>query len=91
MEIYERMAREGRLTARVSLHINPCVDGVESYDSILRALDEMKLPEFRDPNWVQARTVKIFGDQGLWLRPREDRPDGEGRSVFPGVTGEEQE
>lgn len=63
MEIYERMAREGRLTARVSLHINHCVDGVESYDSILRALDEMKLPEFRDPNWVQARTVKIFGGQ----------------------------
>lgn len=90
MEIYERMAREGKLTARVSLHINPCVDGVESYDSIMRALDEMKLPEFRDPNWVQARTVKIFGDQGLWLRPREDRPDGEGRSVFPGVTNEEQ-
>ena len=90
MEIYERMSREGKLTARVSLHINPCVDGVESYDSIMQAMDEMKLPEFRDPNWVQAKTIKIFGDQGLWLRPREDRPNGEGRSVFPGQTDEEQ-
>lgn len=71
----------------------PPVSDEEIEASILRvqrALDEMKLPEFRDPNWVQARTVKIFGDQGLWLRPREDRPDGEGRSVFPGVTNEEQ-
>ena len=90
MDIYERMAREGKLTARVSLHINPCVDGVESYESILLALAEMKLPKFHDANWVQARTIKIFGDQGLWLRPREDRPEGEGRSVFPGQTNEEQ-
>ena len=90
MEIYERMAREGKLTARVSLAINACVDGVESYDSFMKALDEMKLPEFHDRNWVKADAIKIFGDQGAWLRPREDRPDGEGRSVFPGQTNEEQ-
>ena len=90
MEVYERMAREGKLTARVSLGINACVDGVESYDSFMQALDEMKLPEFHDKNWVKADTIKLFGDQGAWLRPREDRPDGEGRSVFPGQTNEEQ-
>lgn len=90
IEVYERMAREGKLTARVSLAVNACVDGVETCESFLRALDEMKLPQFRDPNWVQARTVKLFGDQGAWLRPRTDRPNGEGRSVWPGVTDEEQ-
>ena len=88
--VYERMAGEGKLTARVSLAINPCVDGVESYDSIMNALDEMTFPEFHDTNWVQARAVKLFGDQGAWLRPREDRPAGEGRSVWPGVSNEEQ-
>ena len=90
IHIYEKMFEEGKLTARVSLDINPCVDGVESYSSIMAAMDRLRLPAFKDRNWVKADAIKLFGDQGAWLRPREDRPDGEGRSVFPGETDEEQ-
>lgn len=90
MEIYERMHREGKLTARVSLAINPCPDGVESYDKIMACLDDLTLPEFSDRNWVKAETMKLFGDWGWWLRATADKPDGEGRSIFPGQTNEEQ-
>ena len=90
IDVYERMFEEGKLTARVSLNINPCIGGVESYSSIMAALDNMVLPEFKDKNWVKADAVKLFGDQGAWLRPRGDRPDGSGRSIFPGQTDEEQ-
>lgn len=90
IHVYERMRREGKLTARVSIAVNPCVDGVESYEATMDGLEQMGLPEFGDRNWVKADAVKLFGDQGAWLRPREDRPGGEGRSVFPGLTDEEQ-
>lgn len=90
IHVYERMFEEGKLTARVSLNINACIDGVESYSSVIDAMDRMSLPVFKDRNWVKADTIKLFGDQGAWLRPRADRPDGEGRSVFPGLTNEEQ-
>ena len=90
VHVYERMSREGKLTARVSLNINPCIEGIESYSSIMDAMDRMDLPDFMDRNWVKADAIKIFGDQGAWLRPRGDRPDGEGRSIFPGQTDEEQ-
>jgi predicted amidohydrolase YtcJ len=50
----------------------------------------MDLPAFKDRNWVKADAIKLFGDQGAWLRPREDRPSGEGRSVFPGLSDEGQ-
>lgn len=90
IHVYERMSREGKLTARVSLGVNPCIDGIESYASIMEAMDRMDLPVFEDKNWVKADAIKLFGDQGAWLRPREDRPDGEGRSIFPGQTNDEQ-
>jgi predicted amidohydrolase YtcJ len=90
IHVYEKMFREGKLTARVSLAVNPCVGGIESYSSVMAAMDKMDLPVFSDKNWVKADAIKLFGDQGAWLRPREDRPDGEGRSIFPGETDEEQ-
>jgi len=90
IHVYEKMFEEGKLTARVSLAVNPCIDGIESYASIMAAMDKMDLPEFKDKNWVKADAIKLFGDQGAWLRPREDRPNGDGRSVFPGETDEEQ-
>jgi len=90
IHVYERMFEEGKLTARVSLNINPCIDGVESYASIMEAMDKMILPDFKDRNWVKADAIKLFGDQGAWLRAREDRPGGAGRSIFPGQTDEEQ-
>jgi len=90
IHVYERMFREGKLTARASLSINACIDGIESYSSVMAALDKMDLPVFKDKNWVKADSIKLFGDQGAWLRPRADRPDGAGRSVFPGETDEEQ-
>ena len=90
IHVYEKMSREGKLTARVQIGINPCIDGVESYPSIMKAMDQMDLPEFQDKNWVKADAIKLFGDQGAWLRSREDRPNGEGRSIFPGATDEEQ-
>jgi len=89
--VYERMFRDGKLSARVSLNLNPCFEGVESYSSIMVALENMDLPVFKDRNWVKADTIKLFGDQGAWLRAREGRPGGFGRSVFPGVTDKEQE
>ncbi|GHT79282.1 hypothetical protein FACS1894130_07540 [Spirochaetia bacterium] len=90
IHVYEKLRREGRLTARVSMAINPCVEGIEDYKNTLRGIDEMSLPDFKDKNWVKADAIKLFGDQGIWLRPREDRPDGMGRSVFPGQTNDEQ-
>jgi predicted amidohydrolase YtcJ len=88
--IYEKMRREGKLTARVNLTINPCRDGVESYERITSCLDSMKLPEFADRNWVKADAIKLFGDQGLWLRDGNPFPGGTGRSIFPGETDEAQ-
>jgi predicted amidohydrolase YtcJ len=90
LHVYEKLRREGKLTARVSIAINPCIEGIEDYEHTLRGIDEMSLPVFEDRNWVKAEAVKLFGDQGIWLRPREDRPDGMGRSVFPGQSNDEQ-
>ena len=90
VHVYERMFREGKLSARVSLSINPCVDGIESFSSVTDALDRMDLPAFSDKNWVKADTVKLFGDRDVWLRPSENRTGSSGRSVFPGQTEEEQ-
>ncbi|MDR2403002.1 MAG: amidohydrolase [Spirochaetaceae bacterium] len=90
LHVYEKLRREGKLTARVSIAINPCIEGIEDYEHTLRGIDEMSLPVFEDRNWVKADAVKLFGDQGIWLRPREDRPEGTGRSVFPGQTNDEQ-
>jgi predicted amidohydrolase YtcJ len=90
LRIYEKLYEENKLTARVSIAINPCLEGIESYESTLRGLDEMKLPVFKNKNWVKTEAVKIFGDQGMWLRSRSDRPEGSGRTVFPGKTDEEQ-
>jgi predicted amidohydrolase YtcJ len=90
LHVYEKLRREGKLTARVSIAINPCIGGIEDYEHTLRGIDEMSLPVFEDRNWVKAEAVKLFGDQGIWLRSREDRPDGMGRSVFPGQANDEQ-
>jgi predicted amidohydrolase YtcJ len=90
LHVYEKLRREGKLTARVSIAINPCIEGIEDYEHTLRGIDEMSLPVFEDRNWVKADAIKLFGDQGIWLRPREDRPGGAGRSVFPGQSDDEQ-
>jgi predicted amidohydrolase YtcJ len=90
LHVYEKLRREGKLTARVSIAINPCIEGIEDYEHTLRGIDEMSLPVFEDRNWVKADAIKLFGDQGIWLRPRKDRPDGMGRSVFPGQNNDEQ-
>lgn len=90
IDVYEKMYEEGKLTARVSCNVFPSIDGIQSYESIIKGLDRTKLPEFKDKNWVKADCVKIFCDQGRWLRENPPGCDNHGRSVFPGETDEEQ-
>lgn len=91
IEVYEKMFEEGKLTARVSCNIFPAIDGIQSYNNIIEGLEKTKLPAFKDKNWVKAECIKLFCDQGRWLRKKqEDIYDNHGRSVFPGRTDEEQ-
>jgi predicted amidohydrolase YtcJ len=90
INIYEKMHREGKLTARVSCNVFAAIDGIQSYDSIIEGLEKTELPEFKDRNWVKAETVKIFCDQGYWRREERLGFNNRSRSVFPGETDEEQ-
>ncbi|WP_308615927.1 amidohydrolase [uncultured Enorma sp.] len=71
IEIYEQMAEKGELTARVSINIFSAIEGEETYSSIIRGTDRIKLPEFKDRNWVKADAIKFFVDLGgpTWQRP----------------------
>ncbi|GCF92204.1 hypothetical protein NRIC_00950 [Enterococcus florum] len=89
--IYERLAREKRLTARVSVNLLAGVQGIQSYQTIIDGLRQTQLPDFKDKNWVKAETVKIFGDGGGWLRADNQITEDHSRSTFPGMTDEEQE
>ena len=82
IEIYEKMFREGKLTARVSINIMAGLEGVQGYDAIVGGLKQTSLPDFRDRNWVKADIIKIFGDGA-------PVPEG-GYGSFYGATREEQ-
>lgn len=71
IEIYEAMAERGELTARVSINVFSPIRGEETYSSVQRGTDRIKLPEFHDRNWVKADAIKIFVDLGgpTWQRP----------------------
>lgn len=84
---YETLRREGRLTARVFINILAGKGGVQSYDSIMGGLKEMKLPELGDRRWVRADAVKIFVDDGWERKPSEEE---NGYCMFPGATEQEQ-
>lgn len=89
--VYEKLFREGKLTARVSINLLAGLDGIQSYQTIIEGLRQTKLPEFKDRNWVKAETVKIFGDGGGWLRADNKVVEDHSRSTFPGASAEEQE
>lgn len=89
--IYERLSREKKLTARVSVNLLAGLNGIQSYQAITEGLKQTKLPEFEDRNWVKAETVKIFGDGGGWLRADNKIVEDHSRSTFPGTTDGEQE
>lgn len=86
--IYEKMAEEGKLTARVSVNILAGLSGLSTYESIVRGSGAKKLPEIKDRDWLDAPAVKIFGDS-MWLRPSGQKTGG--CSYFPGETIEEQQ
>ncbi|MBO0477415.1 amidohydrolase [Vagococcus sp. DIV0080] len=90
IKVYEEMARDEELTARVSINVLAGINGIQSYDSIISGLAQTKLPKFFDSNWVKADTVKIFGDSGGWLRNDNTIVGSKSRSTFPGETEEEQ-
>lgn len=77
IEIYEKMAEKGELTARVSINLFSAIRGEESYDAIIRGTEQQRLPEFKDRNWVKADAIKFFVDLGgpTWQRPGI-RPEG---------------
>ncbi len=70
MDIYEKMAEKGELTARVSINVFSPIRGEETYSSVIRGTDRIKLPDFQDRNWVKADAVKFFIDLGgpTWCR-----------------------
>lgn len=75
IELYEKMARRGQLTARVSVAVFSALGGEASYDAIVRGTEHMTLPQFHDRNWVKADAVKFFVDLGgpTWLRQADRR------------------
>lgn len=87
IEMYEKMAREGELSARVSVNIMAGLNGLSTYEAIIAGAKSKAVPELKDRNWVDARAVKLFGDS-MWLRP-DGRKTG-GDSYFPGTSIEEQ-
>lgn len=84
---YERLRREGRLTARVFINLLTGKGGVQSYRTITEGIEEMKVPEFGDRRWVRADAIKFFGDDG-W--ERDLPPEKNGYCMFPGETPKEQ-
>lgn len=87
IEAYEQLARLNELSARVHINVLAGIEGSQSYDGITQGLSLMKLPVFLDKTWVNAKTVKIFGDDG-WRRKGAKGP--KGYCTFPGATEEEQ-
>ena len=82
---YEKLRREGKLTARVCVNYFAAEDGIHTYDSIMRGLGNTEQFEFGDEKWVQIQGVKLFGDKmTIWDE------EGIGRSMFPGSTEPEQ-
>ena len=71
IEIYEKMAEKGELTARVSINVFCPIQGEETYSSVVRGADRIALPAFKDRNWVKADAIKFFVDLGgpTWQRP----------------------
>jgi len=88
-EAYTRLWQAGKLTARCAFNVLPGLNGVQSYDAIIGGLDQLRLPEFPDRNWLQASAVKIFGDTD-WHRPEEAKAGRLGSCTFPGATEKEQ-
>lgn len=85
--MYEKLAGEGELTARVSVNIMAGLNGLSTYDAIIAGARAGAVPQLKDRNWVDACAVKLFGDS-MWLRP-DGRKTG-GNSYFPGKTIKEQ-
>lgn len=85
IELYEKMAERGELTARVSISVFSALGGECSYDAIIRGTEQMRLPEFRDRNWVKADAVKFFVDLGgpTWQR-KEFRAPGSFATAWGG-------
>lgn len=90
IDIYEKMAQKGELTARCSINVFSCILGQASYDAIIRGTDRVRLPEFHDKNWVKADAIKFFVDLGgpTWQR-KGIRPEGSFATSWDG-TEEEQ-
>ena len=83
--VYEKLRREGKLTARVTINYFPAAGGVHRCDTIINGIRNAGLPEFRENKWVQVRGVKILGDtMKIWDK------EGVGRSMFSGSTEAEQ-
>ncbi|MDR1541662.1 MAG: amidohydrolase [Clostridiales bacterium] len=70
IHVYEKMAERGELTARVDINVFTTLMGEESYDSIIRGTDQLRLPEIKDKTWVSADAIKFFIDLGgpTWQR-----------------------
>ena len=70
IEVYEKLFERGKLTARVDINNFAGRMGESSYDAIIRGVDQLKLPKFKDPNWITADAIKFFIDLGgpTWLR-----------------------
>lgn len=77
IDIYEKMAEKGELTARVSINLFSAIGGQESYDAIIRGTERVVLPAFKDKNWVKADAIKFFVDLGApsWLRQNRQEPE----------------
>lgn len=85
MTAYEKLFREGRLRARVSIQLFAAKDGIQTKERILQGLQEMNLSTILHGDWIQAHTVKLFGDSSAWMRGSKN-----GRSAFWGGSKEEQ-
>lgn len=87
---YERLRRQGKLTARVFVNMLTGKGGVQSYDSIMDGLEEMEAENIvgeAGGDWLRADGVKIFGDDD-WGRDTD--PERNGYCMFPGNTEDEQ-
>lgn len=90
IDIYEKMAEKGELTARCSVNVFSPIMGQANYDATIRGTDRIKLPVFKDRNWVKADAVKFFVDLGgpTWQR-KEYRPEGSFASSWDGTEDEQ--
>lgn len=91
IHIYEKLAREGKLTASVSIGLLPALHMNQNLESVQTGLEKMKLPDFGNKELVKAETIKLFGDSVNWHREYQEGDSRHGRSAFPGSTDAEQE